>query len=204
MSIRLTEPKEILDHFQKYSPKGREYYLYDTHVISNVPIRFYDEQNIFAYQNPQKLSDEQTNLIQTIKEVIDCIHSVVPLKLGNCFDNSSIIFDGLRQIQNLKLDTKLVFGIYSHKVPISESQDGYIFDNDQIRVHDWHVWNYVNSLLVDTTILRKQHSITTFVNNWGNSEDHVFGFTNHDDQYRGISFDDYEKFELYFRNLFNV
>ncbi|MDO9510111.1 MAG: hypothetical protein Q7J14_02380, partial [Candidatus Magasanikbacteria bacterium] len=75
--------------------------------------------------------------------------------------------------------------------------------NQNIRIHDWHVWNYFNEILIDTAIIKGQDERTNFLTEWGSVDDHIFIQPNTGDEYIGIAFDNYDKFEKYFKEIFD-
>ncbi len=202
--------EEVLNYFQKNAPNGKNYYLLGSNVISNLPKTFYDQKGVIEYQPPSLVSDGNIILFSSIKQNLDLLNAenLVPnFQLNKCFENSSMAFHYLSQLNGEKdfgvtSQVKIVFGVYSHSIPLSQTQDGTVLNNQEIKIHDWHVWNYINGLLIDTTVIKNSDKITYFPTGWGAAEDHIFIHPNVGDVYNGIEFDDYNKFEEYFKQLF--
>lgn len=132
-----------------------------TYYISDCPKSLY-KNSILKYTTPLIVGQEIKDNIQVAKRVLDSVHNnSLPGKfcLNKCFENSELVFDSLsdfyakNSISNVSVG--IVHGFQSHKIPLNRLIENTINGLESIEVHNWHVWNYVNDVLIDVSIFRK-------------------------------------------------
>jgi len=180
-------------------------------VISNVPHELY-EKKLKKYNGTDYLNAVNEKIANLIKKNIDYFqksNGQNVFNLNKCFENSTIIFDSLKLINEsengIHEGVKIAYGFVSRKIPINTDFNNKIISRDNIFIHDWHVWNYINNFIVDVTLLKNGPVIEIHKKvEWGAADDHVFLTTPENTNYYGIEFENYDEFVKDFRKTFKV
>lgn len=210
----ISDPEEIVSVMnQLIAGTQTKYYVLESNtsnpIISNVPNELYNNKTVIRYKKP-KLSKFDLNKIQIIKESLDFVHEkgFVSFDICQCYNNSQLVYSYLKDVHNrtgFENDDpiKIVFGIYSHSLVREEIADGLIIENNLLKVHDWHLWNYYNKWLIDVTIFKNYYSTEKIPENWGCANEHIFVDPLEYDEYHGIGFDSIEKCNTYLKKFFS-
>lgn len=219
--IVLSDPKEIAAEMNRQAiqyglPLDYPYYLLSEEntksIISNVPKPIYKELKLREYIPPKRINKNTKELMDYLLESIDLLHNSDPVgqsqfadgkgfQLNQCHHNSSSLFKLVYYLKNrdyISSNTKIkiVLGYISRKVPFRSLIGSLGIENDSLWVHEWHIWNYVNSILIDMTlffhgnILPPESEIAC----WGKAEDHIVIFPPQSIEYRGCVFSDFNNF----------
>lgn len=217
--VLVNSPEEILKIFNRSQDKvvtnGLPYYLFkndNQDIITNVPASVY-KKDLKLYNIPA-ITNKTEDFINILKQNIDYFQNhpeTENFQLNSCYNNSEIIFEFLSQLNNNKeynifSSIKLVYGYFSRKLPFESCIDNYIIGCDNILLHDWHVWNYINNFLIDVSLFSKGTfiGINDEITDWGIADDHVFFNTPVGIDYFGIEHENKNSFVEDFRKTFNV
>jgi hypothetical protein len=219
--VNTSSPEEILEalnqrlSLQKIS--SHEYYIINRNdkscVITNVPKTLYDKVELRKYEVPANIDRDANAVITLLKKNIkqyyrntnefDGFADGKPFQLNQCFHNSKGVYYIVNKIKNtmsLRNEPKIVLGYVVNKSPSGLVIDDKVIKSDSITLIDWHVWNYIENLLVDITGFSTDGKIK-FANNfitWGKVEDHVFINPPDEMEYCGIDFSNFNKFSKEF------
>ena len=216
--IVLSDPKEIVTEMnnqaiqQGFALDYPYYVLFADNsksVISNVPKSIYSELKLRKYIPPKRINKNLKNLINYLLESIDLLHNADPgeqpefsdgkgFQLNQCHHNSSSLFRLVKHLKKKryispKTKIKIVLGYLSHQIPYRSQTGSLGIVNNSLWVHDWHVWNYVNNLLLDMTEFSHGNILPPGADDivtWGKAEDHVVVSPPKGVEYQGASFSD--------------
>ncbi|MCX5827665.1 MAG: hypothetical protein NTV58_06655 [Deltaproteobacteria bacterium] len=195
---------------------GIEYYLLsenrDVSIISNVPPSIYENEDLKKYPEPSRETKLQTLLIKDLQDNIDIMQSEFDatdryengkiFQLNQCFFNSQGMFHLVNHLSNIgiikpKPRIKIVLGFMVSRIPFGTNIGDIVIENTLLLLHDWHVWNYVNDILVDLTIFKHGNlvGLDCNVTSWGSAKDHVFVHPPHGIEYCGAAYDAMDTFE---------
>lgn len=197
--------KEVLTSKNQYCVINNNY---DDIIISNAPSGLYNNLSIRKYFAPKELNKAQINFIPLLLQNIDDFHqNAENFKLNGCFNNSVKVFDFLSQINikdfGISAPVKLVYGYIVRKIPAGTAL-GDVVIGVGIAIHDWHVWNYIDNLLVDMSLLKLGPVVDVSAEvAWLGASDFSCIYPPQNTEYFGLEFDNYEEFEKSYRLIFN-
>lgn len=216
----ISEPemiKNVLNkELQAQGIVNSEYYLYysdtDKSIISNVPSAIYDKLKPIKYFAPRLLSNKLKSKILNLQENINILHNNHPdaatkfangkiFQLSQCHHNSTGIFHFVHQLAGIKAlrvskPIQIVLGYIARKIPFRTQVGSFIIENNTICLHDWHVWNYIENILVDMSMFKNGGLLPPDGNitSWGVSQDHIFIYPPKNIEYWGIAYNNYANF----------
>jgi hypothetical protein len=190
--------------------------------ISTVPSTIYNISQLRKYIPPKKIKYDIISLLDNLKENIDVLQNYSypdatsfnddkAFKLNNCYSNSGQIFHLVQHLSNikairLKKPVQIVFGYICNKIPFGTQIGDAVIENHNIWLHDWHVWNYIEDVLVDMSMFNNGGLLNPNgnVTSWGSSQDHVFIYPPNKMQYWGVAFTDYNRFNEIFADILGI
>ena len=219
--VEIRSPEEILEalnlriSLQKIS--SHEYYIINRNdkncVITNVPKTLYDKVELRKYEVPSNIGRDANTVITLLKSKIkqyyrnskgfDEFANGKAFQLNQSFHNSKgayYIVNQLKKTMSLRTEPKIVLGYVVNKSPSGLVIDDKVIKSDSITLIDWHVWNYLENLLVDISGFSNDGKIK-FANNfttWGKVEDHVFINPPDEMEYWGVSYSNFNQFSKEF------
>jgi len=217
----IRSPEEILEALnlrissQKIS--SHEYYIINRNdkscVITNVPKTLYDKVELRKYEVPSNIDRDANAVITLLKSKIkqyyrnskgfDEFANGKAFQLNQSFHNSKGVYyivNQLKKTMSLRTEPKIVLGYVVNKSPSGLVIDDKVIKSDSITLIDWHVWNYLENLLVDISGFSNDGKIK-FANNfitWGKVEDHVFINPPDEMEYWGVGFSNFNQFSKEF------
>lgn len=191
------------------------YYLYsiglDKAIISNVPSAIYSKLKPVEYIAPTKISSNLQSIVLSLQESINILHNNPDaadrfsngkvFQLNQCHHNSTGIFRLVHHLKNIKIlklkkPIHIVLGYIVRKIPSGVQVENYIIENNSIRVHEWHIWNYVENILVDMSMFTHGGLLPygEQITSWGTAQDHVFIYPPKGLEYWGTAYNNYDQF----------
>lgn len=208
--MKITELiNDLSDKLQVKGINSREYYHYTANkkdIVSNVPFAVYDNLKLVKYNAPKQIDYKLDFLIQNIQNYVDFLqnHPDASVEFGNrklfqlnhCHHNSTGIFNLIDKDRfGLSKPSQIVFGYIAQELPFGIQVGNNVLTKDAIWVHNWHIWNYVENLLVDISMLKIGLIPRGSSASWGVSRDHVFIAPPSGMEYWGVAYSNYKKFE---------
>ena len=216
----VSEPKiitEVLNEsLQAQGIMGSKYYLYsagtDKLIISTVPSTIYDKLKPIKYIAPKRVDNILKSKILNLQENFNILHNNHPdaapkfangkvFQLNQCHYNSTGVFHLVRRLVDIKAirvskPTHIVLGYIARRIPFGTQVGSYVIENNSVWLHDWHVWNYIENILVDMSMFINGSLLPPDSNiaSWGESQDHVFIYPPKGLEYWGIAYSNYNKF----------
>jgi hypothetical protein len=216
----LSQPGEIIEELNRGAVAqgiiSNRYYFHSEQsgkaVISNVPSDIYKKLKPRKYFTPENVSSHILSLVLNLKENINIFHNNDPdaatgfadgkvFQLNQCHHNSTGMFfliEHLASIKVIKINqpVQIVLGYFARKIPFGTQTGNTVIENNLIWVHDWHIWNYVEKVLVDMSVFKNGNLLPPDGNitSWGTSEDHVFVFPPKGMEYWGVTFENLDQF----------
>jgi len=213
-------PQEIVDALNKGAVSmgimSRCYSLYSEskakEQISNVPTAIYEDSRLVKYSPPKRIGKKIEKLISVLKENIDIFHNNYPdaaerfsdgkvFQLNQCHHNSTGVFFLLRHLASMSVirdsgPIQIVLGYFTRRLPFGTQIGTIVVENDSVWLHDWHVWNYFQGVLIDMTAFSNGNLLPPDgdITSWGSSRDHVFIYPPKEMEYWGIPFESIENF----------
>jgi len=224
--VEISSPEEILEalnlriSLEKIS--SHEYYIINRNdkscVITNVPKTLYDKVELRKYDVPINIDRNANAVITLLKTNIkqyyrnsngfDEFANGKAFQLNQSYHNSKGVYYVVNQIKktmSLRNEPKIVLGYVVNKSPSGLVIEDKVIKNDSITLIDWHVWNYLENLLVDISGFSNDGKIK-FAGNfttWGKVEDHVFINPPDEMEYWGIGYSNFntfsKEFDLHFK-----
>lgn len=211
----LTQPIEIIEELNRGATAlgiiSNQYYLHSEQpgktVISNVSSDIYKKLEPRKYCAPQNVSSHILSLVLNLKDNINIFHNNDPyaatrfadgkvFQLNQCYHNSTEMFFLIEHLSSIKVikinqPVQIVLGYFARKIPFGTQTGNTIIENNSIWVHDWHIWNYVEKILVDMSVFKNGGLLPPdgYITSWGTSEDHVFVIPPKGMEYWGVTFD---------------
>ena len=216
----LSHPAEIIKELNSGAVAqgimSNRYYLHSEQfgktIISNVPSAIYEKLEPSKYFAPENISSDIESLVLNLKENINILHNNHPdaatrfadgkvFQLNKCYHNSTGIFfliDHLASIKAIKINqqVQIVLGYFARKIPFGTQIGNTVIENNSIWLHDWHIWNYIQKILVDMSVFKNGGLLPPDGNitSWGTSEDHVFVYPSKGMEYWGVAFENLDQF----------
>ncbi|MCI5162816.1 MAG: hypothetical protein D3917_12535 [Candidatus Electrothrix sp. AX5] len=194
----------------------------DRNIITNVPPAIYNDTDLRKYLPPdEELSSNSNNFVSFLHQGFDFFHNNDPeahlkyedgkiFHYNKCYDNSLAAYFCLLNLSknnNLPITGPICIclGFLSREVSLGAGLSNAVINVPNMIVHDWHVWNKINSIIIDLSIIKHGgvFSLGTKELKWGKAEDHVFKYPPENTVYYGIDFDDDPKFTNYIKKLFD-
>ena len=172
----------------KYKLLSRENNI---NIISNVPSEIYEKENLMEYSTP--ISPNYVKpLMEFLQSYIDLLQysevsdqTVLEIgetfNLNKCYDNSIRLFEFFNHLKNLGnipkgINIQIVIGYVQSKIPFGTNIGNIVVKNDSLFLHDWHVWNLIDSkFLIDLSLFQKGVLLpfNSKLPSWGLAKDHV-------------------------------
>ena len=216
----LSKPSEIIDELNRCAiAQGIMSNRYSLHseesgktVISNVPSDIYKKLEPRRYFGPENVNPQILSLVLNLQDNINILHNNHPdaatefadgkvFQLNQCHHNSTAIFFLIKHLASIKVieinqPVQIVLGYFMRKIPFGTQIGNTVIENNSIWLQDWHIWNYVEKILVDMTAFKNGNLLPPDGNitSWGTSEDHVFVFPPKGVEYWGVGFENIEQF----------
>jgi len=174
--------------------------------ISNVPRDIYALQ-LHNYAAPMHFDAKTRSLFLGLQTKLDIFHNgpSPSFKLNECYENAENVYRLVKHLSDIKATkmkypVQVVLGYFSSKIPFGTQIGDKIIQNHNVWHHNWHVWNYVEKLLVDMSIFKHGGLLPPGgnVTSWGSSKEHVMINPPNGMQYCGVAFADYSKFKEVF------
>lgn len=223
---RAEEITEALNYGLSLQGINNRYYIKSVDTdgihISTVPSGIYEIPRLNKYMHPKQVSHNLKSLIENLQENINLLQNFpVPasasfsdekvFKLNDCYHNSAHLFHLVQHLSNIKAirltkPVQIAFGYVCNKVPFGTQIGNKVIESHIIYLHDWHVWNYIENVLVDLSMFNNGGLINPHGNftTWGTSQDHVFIFPPNNMQYWGVAFTDYIRFNELFSDILGI
>lgn len=172
-------------------------------IISNVPSDIYEKLEPSQYLPPENIESHIKSLLSNLMGQIDTFQNIGKewFQLNQCHLNSISIFDLIEHLASIKINklahsAQIILGYVARKIPFGTQVGNFVIENNSIWLHDWHIWNYVEKILIDVTLFKNGNLIPIDGNitSWGAAEDHVFIFPPQGTEYWGAPFENKEKF----------
>src|SRR5271169_6814650 len=145
-------------------------------IISNVPDLIYERENLKQYITPL-VSGSMPKFLDFLQEHIDILQysdvsdpsALVPgetFQLNQCYNNSWRLFNYVSYLKSINIipsqnyNIKIVLGYISSKIPFGTNIGNIVVENESLTLHDWHVWNYIDNVLVDLSLLQNGHYLS--------------------------------------------
>ena len=130
-----------------------------------------------------KLGREQLHLLNDLA-------SFYPLWLAQFLTGGNI------KVIKISQPVQIVLGYLMRKIPFGTQIGNTVIENNSIWLQDWHIWNYVEKILVDMTAFKNGNLLPPdgSITSWGTSEDHIFIFPPKGVEYWGVGFENVEQF----------
>lgn len=208
-SINTTTPYRVVE-----SEEGQN-------TITNVPTAIYNNPGLRKYTPPNgELSSNNKHFISFLHQGFDFFHRNHPeahlryedgkiFHYNKCYDNS---LGGYFCLLNLATNNNLpitdpiciCFGFLSRKVLPGATLGNAVINVPNMIVHDWHVWNKINRIIIDLSITKNGgvFALGAKEQKWERAEDHVFKHPPENTTYYGIDFDDDQKIITFTKELF--
>ena len=221
--LGLSDPHEIIIEFECLNPSNR-YLLSNTSekvIISTVPRKLY-ELNLKKYNPPAKLKNREVKLISDLQFNIDIAQNDSnlksehpdgkPFQLNECFENSKGLFfiANLLKKRNIikpQKSIKVILGYIETGIHFGSQFGHCVIEMDNLFLHDWHVWNYIDGKLIDITVLKNGGVFNQDLKTapkWGKAKDHVFVYPPKNVQYWGKSYKNFKTLVKDFGTVFKV
>lgn len=215
--LGVSQPEDILaamnDGLSLQGIASSNYYIHCTKAervdISNVPPDVYGLQ-LNNYAPPKHVDAKVGASISNLQTNFNIFHSCSPpgFILNECYDNAEIVYRLVKHLSDIKAvrikyPVQIAFGYFCNKIPFGTQVGDKVIEHHNVWLHSWHVWNYVEKLLVDTSmfthggLLRPGGNVTS----WGSSQEHVFVYPPNSMQYCGVAFSDFGKFKETFSQV---
>jgi hypothetical protein len=161
-------------------------------VISNVPTLIYEKEDPKKYITPFKVNSNTIRFIEFLQSNIDRLQNSEvfdpsALKKGEsfrpnqCYNNSKNLFQFVKyliatDIIPKKYKIKIILGYITSKIPFGTNIGDIVVENDSLTLHDWHIWNYIDNILIDLSLFQGGNlfSFDSDIPSWGKAKDHVF------------------------------
>ncbi len=216
----LSQPCEIIEELNRCAiAQGIMSNRYSLHseqsgktVISNVPSDIYEKLEPRRYSAPENLGPHILSLVLNLKDMINILHNNHPdaatrfedgkvFQLNQCHHNSTGTFSLIEHLASTKVikinqPVEIVLGYFVRKIPFGTQIGNTVIEDNSIWLHDWHIWNYVEKILVDMSVFKNGNLLPPDGNitSWGTSEDHVFVFPPKGMEYWGVAFENLDQF----------
>jgi hypothetical protein len=213
MSRTLAQPIEILEYYNQNAAFKNLYRLHiddlGRNIITNLPPVFYNEKSFEDYEVPTNISAEDVAFIEQTKTYFDKIQEINGgslFQLNACFENSVTVFRLLETLDSspgIKITSpvKLVMGIYEQQYGIFDFENGFKIDHTNVVIHDFHVWNLINNILIDVSVLKMNTAPERPDQDWMKANDHIYIYPKSGCKYIGRAFTDLGAWEVYYKNL---
>lgn len=224
----ISRPTEIVETLNLCAAErqisGGKYYLLSEQnektIISNVPRLLYDNVKLKKYKPPSKINRKIKRSVENLQTNIDILHNNHPdasdmfedgkvFQFNQCYHNSTGVFHLTKHLDSIqavrpKCQVEIVLGYFTSKIPFGTNIADKVVESDSILLHDWHVWNYVNNILVDLSLFKNGNltGIDNHVTSWGEAKDHVFIYPPRGIGYWGIDYSNYTIFNKEFYQYF--
>jgi len=212
--LGVSQPEEILSAMNVglslQGIEGSHYYIHcveaDRLDISNVPPDVYGLQ-LNNYVAPMHIDAKIRSSFSGLQTNLDIFHNCSPpcFRLNECYGNAEIVYQLVKYLSDIKAmkikyPVQVVLGYFSSKIPFGTQIGDKIIENHNVWLHSWHVWNYVEKLLVDMSMFKHGGMLPPGgnVTSWGSSKEHVVINPPSGIQYCGVAFADYSKFKEVF------
>ena len=188
-------------------------------IITNVPTPIYEKEKTHRHVGPA-LSSTDKRLIDFLQSTIDTFqNSEVPdptalgkgetFQINQCYINSTRLFQLLKHLGSIgvipkKYKVKIALGYITSEIPFGTSLGDSIVGMHSLTLHDWHLWNYIDNILIDLSLFKRGNVMPfdTQVTSWGAAKDHVFGSTPKGISYFGRTYTDMGAFNNRIRTYF--
>lgn len=226
----LSQPSAIIEVLNRGAVAqgimSSRYYLHSEQsgktVISNVPSDIYKKLEPRKYFAPENVSSHIQSLMLNLKENINILHNNYPdsatrfadgktFQLNQCHHNSTGMFFLIGHCASIKVikinqPVQIVLGYIARKIPFGTQIGNTVIENNSIWLHDWHIWNYVEKILVDMSVFKNGNLLPPDGNitSWGTSEDHVFVFPPKGMEYWGVAFENIDQFNKVVKQVIGV
>lgn len=206
--IRVTDVLALVSYHLK--PEGAD------SCITNIPLAVYDALQFREYFPPEQVDSGIMALVSNLQENLNIVHRTHPDSIDSkffqpnqCYDTSANVFHIVQHLSYIKAirlaqPVQIVLGYFCYEIPFGTQIGEYVIENTSVRVHDWHVWNYVESILVDMSMFKNGVLLGPGARgplSWGVSQDHIFINPPSGMRYHGSAFTDYGKFNEAFSKL---
>src|SRR6185369_8405007 len=166
---------EALNHGAALQGVRSRYYLkdldYPTGIhVSNAPNGIFELSPLRNYSPPTEVTAKVKSLLLNLQDNIDIFQnypldprdpdfSQKPFQLNECYHNSINLFHLVRHLNainaiKLSKPVKIVLGHVSSKIPFGTKVGNAVIESDLVWLHDWHVWNYVENVLIDVSMFK--------------------------------------------------
>ncbi|HCE68985.1 MAG: hypothetical protein A2X82_05220 [Geobacteraceae bacterium GWC2_55_20] len=190
--------------------------------VSNAPNEIFELFPLRMYSPPKEVTAKVKSLLSNLQENIDIFQnypldpsdpdfSQKPFRLNECYHNSVNLFHMVRHLDTIKAikltkPVKIVLGHVSSKIPFGTKVGNAVIESDSVWLHDWHVWNYVENVLIDMSMFKHGGIIPPddSVTSWGKAQDHIFAYPPNNLKYYGVSFSTLSEFNNVFGKIFGI
>jgi hypothetical protein len=184
----------------------------DLPIISNVPPLIYEKEKLKKYITPLK-SNRIIKFIAHLQSNIDIVQNSDSLEpstlekgesfqLNQCYNNSKRLFQLVKYLKKIKVIPKkhkvqIVLGHIVSEIPFGTNIGDIVVENDSLILHDWHIWNYINNVLIDLSLFQDGNllSFNSKMPSWGDTKDHVFITPPNGIAYFGKAYTDLGRFD---------
>jgi hypothetical protein len=160
-------------------------------IISNVPTLIYARENLKQYITPPN-ANKMLRFIDFLQSNIDTLQNSEvsdPSALGQgesfqpnqCYNNSCNLFQFFKYLESInvipkKYKIQIVLGYIASKIPFGTNMGDIVVENESLTLHDWHIWNYIDNILVDLSLFQGGNLLSFYseMPPWGKAKDHVF------------------------------
>jgi hypothetical protein len=125
-------------------------------IISNVPSDIYEKLKPNQYFPPENIEPHVKLLLSNLTKNIDTFQNIDKkwFQLNQCYFNSTSIFGLIEHLASIKMirissSFQIVLGYFARKMPFGSQLGNFVIENNSIWLHDWHIWNYVDRMLID-------------------------------------------------------
>ncbi|MFA5923833.1 MAG: hypothetical protein WC856_21490 [Methylococcaceae bacterium] len=194
----------------------------DEIIITNVPMYLQQNHRLQGYDPSDFVRDDVERYIAFLHGTLDFVQDtfseydssgieIKPFRLNQCTHNSTGVYHTCMQLENqgnVKFikSPNIVLGCIRRHVPALSQFNNLLINMENIYIEDWHVWNYVDGMLVDATLFINNETELRFspCNNWGKASDHVFYNVPKYLEYKGIPYENIEDFNHDINDIFKL